>query len=929
MPVIPTFETEGSQAIGGAGPPRADAGAFEAPGLALARGGEQVSDAANSYAAAYAGARRQADTAQAVSNGAASLNDLNFNLKKLPDSQAAFQQYGDGAKALIQQYSDGIADPQVRASVVAGLTQHATIQQELTRNQAFGVESSQRLAEQDGRMAQAARELANADNPLLRASIMDRANADAKSSAAAGWQPPEAAANKLSAMYRSAVLLKMADDPIAAQAMAKDFTATGSLTADDQAHLADRLENPVYRRIAENAAASTPIGGAAPAVDADTLTRAQAVRSGLVSRGLDDATATAIAARSVLESGAQAAPAPGDGGASHGLLQWNKGRFTDYVGKYGHAPEQGTLDEQLDFIIQELNGPEKAAADAIGAAPDLDGKARAVSLSYVRPGLTPEVKAREAGNTASVARQLAGQPVDDIGAQLADVREKTKDLPLQWQMHAESELLRRYHNGIAATAMQRGDLERGVANLEAAYTQGITSGEIPEDQIRQLIPGSRGQQMIDNLTVARQAGSLFAGVQFASPDQEQSARAALAIPGAIASNQMRVQNHQVVPPAAGAVTTTDETPEATRIRLQMAARYDALLAQKHKALLDDPATFAAAQPDVAAKLQAADPQKPDSVVDGLNASLAMQRQLGLPDEKTRVLSNAQVSGLVAKLHGVDPAKGDMGAALDQLSKQYGDYYPQVMKELVTVGKLNPDYMVLGAMDHPAQTGARQDFQRALLEVNQMGASKFEQNVPQAEKKAIDDGLDNAMQSFRATTALNGVGGAELFRTMNDSVKTLAMSYAAQGLPGGTALDRAVSGILTSKYAFDGALRVPRNVATMDQVKDAGAFVQSQLGPNDIASGAQELNQKTPAERQAILLGAAQRGTWATNKSDDGMVLMGAFRNGPMAMQRPDGSPIEVRFNNLPAVPWRTLPGNRSLRGQGFDPRMQNTPLDAP
>lgn len=140
------------------------------------------------------------------------------------------------------------------------------------------------------------------------------------------------------------------------------------------------------------------------ALDADTIGRAHEVYRGLTERGMDPATAIGFAANAVQESRANPNTNPGDMGASHGLLQWRGDRLARYVQMFGHAPEKGDLNEQLDYIIHEATGPEAGAWKAIQSAPrDPASQAAAVSQYFERPKDT----AAEIQRRASIAERLA------------------------------------------------------------------------------------------------------------------------------------------------------------------------------------------------------------------------------------------------------------------------------------------------------------------------------------------------------------------------------------------------------------------------------------------------------------------------------------------------------------------------------------------
>lgn len=155
------------------------------------------------------------------------------------------------------------------------------------------------------------------------------------------------------------------------------------------------------------------------ALDAATIDRAHQVYLGLVDRGMDPSTAIGFAANAVQESRADPNTKPGDMGASQGLMQWRDDRLANYVQQFGHAPQQGNLNEQLDYIMHEVSGPEAAAFKSIQAAPqDPASRAGAVSQFYERPKDTQAEIARRgyiASQLANHFSQLAANAAPNEG----------------------------------------------------------------------------------------------------------------------------------------------------------------------------------------------------------------------------------------------------------------------------------------------------------------------------------------------------------------------------------------------------------------------------------------------------------------------------------------------------------------------------------
>jgi hypothetical protein len=150
--------------------------------------------------------------------------------------------------------------------------------------------------------------------------------------------------------------------------------------------------------------------GAGGDIEAPALARAQAVRDGLIARGMNPDGATAFAANALHESVANPNTGPGDMGASHGLFQWNGDRLAAFQrANGGLLPEQTSLDKQLDFVVSELNGPESVAKDRIMQAQGVDGKAAQVSEAYLRPKDTVPEMQRRSATGLKLAGLWAGQ----------------------------------------------------------------------------------------------------------------------------------------------------------------------------------------------------------------------------------------------------------------------------------------------------------------------------------------------------------------------------------------------------------------------------------------------------------------------------------------------------------------------------------------
>jgi hypothetical protein len=136
---------------------------------------------------------------------------------------------------------------------------------------------------------------------------------------------------------------------------------------------------------------------------------AATIIAGLVQRGIPMVAAQGIVANMMAESGLnpginEAAPVvPGSRGG-YGLNQWTGPRRVQYEAfarSRGASPDD--LNTQLDFTVWELQNSEKAAGNALLAAPDVATATQVYSNQFLRPGV-PHMDQRLA-----YAQQLAGQ----------------------------------------------------------------------------------------------------------------------------------------------------------------------------------------------------------------------------------------------------------------------------------------------------------------------------------------------------------------------------------------------------------------------------------------------------------------------------------------------------------------------------------------
>lgn len=103
------------------------------------------------------------------------------------------------------------------------------------------------------------------------------------------------------------------------------------------------------------------------------------------SQGLSAVQAAALVGGFQQESGLDPAASNDQDGGHYGIAQWDQSRQADFKAMFGHDIRQSTLQEQMQFALQEMfNGKEGEAGKKLLAAKTAD-QATDAALSYERP----------------------------------------------------------------------------------------------------------------------------------------------------------------------------------------------------------------------------------------------------------------------------------------------------------------------------------------------------------------------------------------------------------------------------------------------------------------------------------------------------------------------------------------------------------------
>ncbi|HEX3861476.1 MAG TPA: hypothetical protein VHY35_07265 [Stellaceae bacterium] len=493
----------------------------------------------------------------------------------------------------------------------------------------------------------------------------------------------------------------------------------------------------------------------------------------------------------------------------------------------------------------------------------------------------PGIIAKVAGAAPPATQADSGPAAPDLDRMLATVQHRvdTNQLTPEEGDRASAVITHRYHEWSQQTAQQRTQLLGDTANGIAVLASGRDWTPDPV-ALRALLPADKADAILQQIGEAREQGNARNQVQWASPAE---------------------LNGLTTRAQAG----LDSGQDFARRQRYAQVLSNAIVA-RNKALDDDPAAFVAAAPAVAAAQHAIDPQNPaPGTQAAIQASLAEQEWLGVAPEDRRVLPKGEAASMVRQIISSDPAKTDIGPALEQTAENYGDYWPQAFGDLVKAG-LPPEAQILAAMapvkdeqgriKRDDQAAPRADFQRMLATMAEKGGyTKLKEVAPHDAVQAIGQGLDDVMAPFRAT-----VRDPKLYDAVRSGVEQLAYYYAFRGRSGDAALRDAYDGIIDRKYDFDGSVRAPKG--ELPQVERFADQVLAPVRPGDLPDigGNPDL---TRAQRQDVYFDAIRNGEWRVNHDDTGLIRMARFKNGTMIpATRRDGRPIEIKFKDAATAP---------------------------
>lgn len=183
------------------------------------------------------------------------------------------------------------------------------------------------------------------------------------------------------------------------------------------------------------------------------------------------------------------------------------------------------------------------------------------------------------------------------------------------------------------------------------------------------------------------------------------------------------------------------------------------------------------------------------------ASLAEQERLGITNP--RILTNSQTEAIGQRIASGTESAADLTAALEQ---QYGQYFPQVMDELMAKNKLSPAMMIIPDIQSPA---TREQISR----ISGIKRSELEAGVDPVLIKDAKEQVTSYIAELRSSFGPQDAQSAQQIAAYQDIMERMAIDSISRGNhSSGSDAAEAAQQLLLGQYQFDGNLRMP---ASMD------------------------------------------------------------------------------------------------------------------
>ncbi|MDG2688745.1 hypothetical protein [Vibrio parahaemolyticus] len=313
-------------------------------------------------------------------------------------------------------------------------------------------------------------------------------------------------------------------------------------------------------------------------------------------------------------------------------------------------------------------------------------------------------------------------------------------------------------------AASKKEYTNGVQNYLAYLQDGNEPqlGKYSKEQLVSVYGKDQGEKVYDEISDYEKFAESYQTIQFASPDE---------VKDLLGSEK-----------PTGPEDYTREERQYSSILKAISAR--------NKAIASDPAKFVMKNDLVSNSFKSALDSGDFSTY--AQTTIAEQERLGVPPGMTRILDKDSAKNIVMKYN-----QGGEGAAslIENLKTQYGQYFPQVMKDLYKE-KLPANVSTVAVLgDSPAAT--------YLSEADRIGFKTLKENIGNDNYKEVQTNVNGLLDGDYLDSVIGLANQSTIKKQITTSVETLAMYYMDNGLADGSsdAADKAFKEIISDRYQF--------------------------------------------------------------------------------------------------------------------------------
>lgn len=328
------------------------------------------------------------------------------------------------------------------------------------------------------------------------------------------------------------------------------------------------------------------------------------------------------------------------------------------------------------------------------------------------------------------------------------------------------------------------------------------------------------------------------------------------------------------------------------------ATFDKLAAKRAEALQTDPAGYVLSVDEVARDLAGKIDEDPQRFA---RRMLLTQERLGVT--VPRITTKAMADQIVADLNTTDSAL--VGAKIEGLDAAWGEFFPDVLRELRGSGLSGPMFVAAAYADQPGLS-------QQIVAAARAGKAELEKGVDPATARDMTTAIDGALQPYREAFAAGAVTGEAVkqFNEVRDAMMLWGLAQLQNG--NASAADDAVRRFMETKFLdpirsgnvhalvpvmFDGKPMSEGRVLTATRALSTREALEK-FKP--VAIGADRLPPSMAGVAGDLTLNAiVSSGLWVSNDTSDGLMMVVPDESGvPIPVLNEAGEPYEVLYSDM-------------------------------